>query len=95
MQNIPCRPPRAVMSVQLTEARAQDVTKTLLPSAALDGAADVTWGASLELQLRCLRRMQPANFKSMAAFTRWQVRVFGLWGQHCSLVKLDLLDHQA
>ena len=41
MQNIPCR---AVTIVQLTEARAQDVTKTLLPSAALDGAADVTWG---------------------------------------------------
>ena len=61
------------MRVQLTEARAHDVTNTLLPSAALDGAADMAWGASLELQLRCLRRMQPANFKSMAAFARWQV----------------------
>ena len=63
--------------MQLTEARAQDVTKTLLPSAALDGAADMTWGASLELQLRCLRRMQPAHFKSMAAFSRWQARRAG------------------
>ena len=63
--------------MQLTEARAQDVTQTLLPSAALEGAADLTWGASLELQLRCLRRMQPGNFKSMAAFSRWQVRRAG------------------
>ena len=48
------------------------MTHTLLPGAVLDGVQDPRWGASVELLLRCLRRMAPASFGNMAAFSHWQ-----------------------